>query len=39
MRLRRKVALVTGAGAGIGQGVADLAGFGNLPGLMIEARG
>jgi len=34
MRLRRKVALVTGAASGIGQGVADLAGFGNLSGLM-----
>jgi len=38
MRLRRKVALITGAGAGIGQGVADLTGFGNLSGLVIEAR-
>jgi len=34
MRLRRKVALITGAASGIGQGVADLTGFGNLSGLM-----
>jgi len=41
MRLRRKAALITGAGSGIGQGVADadLPGFGNLAGLMTEARG
>jgi len=45
MRLRRKVALVTGAGTGIGQEVADLTGCGrgasdgNLAGLMTEARG
>jgi len=35
MRLRRKVTLVTGAASGIGQGVADLTGFGNLSGLLI----